>query len=208
MDTNCSELLAWSDVLKFAIGFAISLGLIWAKNEGERLLKLRTLKRSAWNIAKHHTDYTAWLNDLHSIAESAKQGSVWVSAQDFSIHYSAIVAELASLDPKSSDTYVAYLSAEDVVRKGYAHLAVLRTEFAKARKEVPCGPEEAKSIRSTIAGQCEAIRRDLAVMAECELALLKHLQSGAVGSESAIVQLKASLQTLLGETKRVGETSV
>lgn len=196
-----NDLLTWSDVLKLLVGFILSLVLIWAKSEGERICRLKTLKRSAWNVAKHHTDFREMLEDLRATTTCAMDGKVWISAVDLCDHYSSIVSELSKLDPKSSDIYINYLSAEEVIRKGYEHLATLRTELVKARTETPAPASEAKSIRSAISAQCLAIKKDLRVMAQRELELLKLIEIRKSDTVNPIKQLESTIAALDSELK-------
>ena len=191
-----SALLTWADVAKLLAGFAISLLLIWAKSEGERVLRLRTLKRSAWNVAKHHTSFESWLHDLDATESQERQGGVWLSSVDLSEHYSAIIAELSQLDPKNSDIYIGYLSAEQVVRNGFERLDALRLELIKARKTSPASVDDAPSIRKGLVGQCIALKSDLRTMAERELEVLELIQVKRDDAIGPVKQLKGTIARL------------
>jgi len=199
LQTGAQDLLTWADMFKLLAGFVFSLVLIWAKHAGEQMFRLNTLKRSAWNIAKYHTNFQQWLDDLNETAKYAKEGSVWISAVDLSEHYSTIVAELAKIDSTHSDVYVNYLSAENVVRKGYAHLATLKTELIKARTTVPSSATEAVSLKGGIVAQCLAIKKDLRIMAQEELELLKLIEICKSDTVNPITQLQNSISKLDNE---------
>ena len=172
MSDPVQQSVGWLDIFKLLSGFAASLVLIWIKSEGERILRIRVLKRSVWNVAKHHTNYASILKDLDDVSSSAKAGMAWISSVNLSTHYSELIGELSSLDAKNSETYISYLSAEDVVRCGYDQLSKLRFEFIKTRSQAPALPTECLSLRSAIPAQCKAIRQDLCNLAQQELDLL------------------------------------
>jgi len=196
MSDPVQPFITWLDIFKLLSGFAASLVLIWAKSEGERIFRIRTLKRSAWNVAKHHTDYRELLVDLDEVSSCAEEGMAWISSVNLSSQYSAIVAELSSLDAKNSEIYVSYLSAEEVVRCGYEQLSKLRLEFIKARAHAPALPEECISLRGAMRAQCSAIRKDLCYLAQQELELLALVRITRTDAIDPIPQLKQTIDEL------------
>jgi hypothetical protein len=196
MIQKTAALIEWSDIIKLLIAFATSLLMIWAKSEGERWLRIRVLKRSAWNVAKHHTDFRQFLDDLDATALQAANGRVWISSVDFSEHYSAIISELSKLDSKHSDFYLNYLSAERVVANGYKQLIEMRMHLIKSRKTLPSPPEEDASVKSAISAQCLALKKDLQVMAQYELELLRLIEIRVSDAVNPIRQLENTLAML------------
>lgn len=198
--TGSTELLAWADVFKLVAGFGFSLILIWAKSAGERLYRFRSIKRSAWNVAKHHTTFTTWLGELAGFSAAEKEGGVWLSSVDFNEHYTKLVAELSQLDPKHSDVYIEYLGAEQVVRNGFERLDKLRFELIKVRN-IEAPTESEKSIRRVLTSQCTVVRLDLQKMAERELKVLELIQIKRSDSVDPIDALRESIRLLASPTK-------
>lgn len=202
MSQTSQALIEWSDIIKLLIGFAISLVMIWAKNEGERRLQAGLLKRSLWRVARHHTDLKAFIDDLDLTVKHAANGRVWISSVDFSEHFSAMVAELSRLEPKYADLCLNYLSAEHVVLQGYRQLVEMRMHLVKARKQLLSPPDEEASVKSAIAAQCLALKKDLRKLAQRELDLLKALtlrwpfDNRADDAKGPIRQLLSSLAQL------------
>lgn len=197
-------LLSWNDIAKLVVGFAISLFLIWAKSAGERMYRRRTLRRSAWNVAKHHTDFRRWLDDLDATVMHERNGGVWLSSVDLSEHYAAMIAELSQLDPKNSDAYIGYLSAEQVVRNGFDRLEALRLDFIRARSTSPAAANDAVSIRRSLIGQCAAIRTDLKIMAERELEVLELIQVKHADAIDPVLKLKGAISELTASLRPPG----
>lgn len=189
-------LIAWSDVGKALIGFVCSLILLWAKAAVERQYQWRTLRRSAWNIAKQHISYDRQLDDLERLDASVRIGGVLISSSDFSEHYSALISDLARLDARNADTYIEFLSKEAVVRSGYQRLEFFKNEFIKARSAAPCPTDEAVSLRSALHGQIDVLRKDLKSMATCELQVLRRIQISRADAVDTVKLLEASIEQM------------